>query len=112
MKEELSHVKSGSITYAVRDTEIDDKVIKEGNIMGIGDKTIMAVGEDIAEVTKEMLSLLIDDESELVSLYYGAEINEETANELSEALAEAYPDIDIEVNYGGQPVYYYILSVE
>ena len=112
MKEELAHVKSGSITYAVRDTEIDDKVIKEGNIMGIGDKTIMAVGEDIAEVTKEMLSLLIDDESELVSLYYGAEINEETANELSEALTEAYPDIDIEVNYGGQPVYYYILSVE
>ena len=112
MKEEISRVKSGSITYAVRDTEIDDKVIKEGNIMGIGDKTIMAVGEDIEAVTKEMLSLLIDDESELVSLYYGAEIDEDAANALAEALEEEYPDIDIEVNYGGQPVYYYILSVE
>ena len=112
MKEEITRVKSGSITYAVRDTEIDDKVIKEGNIMGIGDKTIMAVGEDIEAVTKEMLSLLIDDESELVSLYYGAEIDEDAANALAEALEEEYPDIDIEVNYGGQPVYYYILSVE
>ena len=112
MKEEIGRVKSGSITYAVRDTEIDDKVIKEGNIMGIGDKTIMAVGEDIESVTKEMLSLLIDDESELVSLYYGAEIDEDTANALAEALEADYPDIDIEVNYGGQPVYYYILSVE
>ncbi len=112
MKEEIAHVKSGSITYAVRDTEIDDKVIKEGDIMGIGDKTIMAVGQDIAEVTKDMLSQLIDDEAELVSLYYGAEIDEAAANELADALSEEYPDIDVEVNYGGQPVYYYILSVE
>lgn len=112
MTEEIAHVKSASVTYAVRDTEIDDKVIKQGDIMGIGDKTILSVGAQIADVTVDMVSQLVDDESELISLYYGAEVEEASANEIAEAIMEKYPDVDVEVNYGGQPVYYYILSVE
>ena len=112
MSEEIAHVKSASVTYAVRDTEIDDKVIKQGDIMGIGDKTILSVGAEIAEVTVDMISQLVDDESELISLYYGAEVEEASANEIAEAVMAKYPDVDVEVNYGGQPVYYYILSVE
>ena len=112
MTEEIARVKSGSITYAVRDTEIDDKVIKQGDIMGIGDKTIMTVGQDVADVTVSMISELVNDESELISIYYGAEVSEEDAAAVADKLSEKYPDIDVEVNYGGQPVYYYILSVE
>ena len=112
MKEEIARVKSGSVTYAVRDTEIDDKLIKQDDIIGIGDKTILAVGNDIESVTAEMIDQLMDDESELISLYFGADVTEEAANELSSKLEEKYPDVDIEVNYGGQPIYYYILSVE
>lgn len=112
MTEELEHVKSASVTYAVRDTEIDDKVIKQGDIMGIGDKTILAVGSEIAEVTVDLVSQLVDDESELISIYYGAEVEETAANAIAESLSALYPDVDVEVNYGGQPVYYYILSVE
>ena len=112
MTEEIGRVKSGSITYAVRDTEIDDKVIKQGDIMGIGDKTIMTVGQDVTDVTVDMVSTLVDDESELISLYYGAEVDEEAASVVAEKLSEKFPDLDVEVNYGGQPVYYYILSVE
>lgn len=112
MMDEISHVKSASVTYAVRDTEIDDKVIKQGDIMGIGDKTILSVGPEIADVTVDLLSQLVDDESELISIYYGSEVEESSANEIAEAVSALYPDIDVEVNYGGQPVYYYILSVE
>lgn len=112
MTAEIARVKSGQITYAVRDTEIDQQVIKENDIMGIGDKTILSVGQDIEEVTKNLIGELVDEDSELISLYYGAEITEERAQRLAEAIEEAYPDIDIEVNYGGQPIYYYILSVE
>ena len=99
MKEELARVKSGSVTYAVRDTEIDDKLIKQDDIIGIGDKTILAVGNDIESVTAEMIDQLMDDESELISLYFGADVTEEAANELSSKLEEKYPDVDIEVNY-------------
>ena len=112
MTEEIAHVKSASVTYAVRDTEIDDKVIKQGDIMGIGDKTILAVGPEIADVTVDLISQLVDDESELISIYYGAEVEETSANAIAQALSALYPDVDVEVNYGGQPVYYYILSVE
>lgn len=112
MTDEIARVKSGSVTYAVRDTEIDDKSIKQGDIMGIGDKTILAVGSDINEVTKEMISQLVDDESELVSIYYGSEITSDDADALAETIGEEFPDVDVEVNCGGQPIYYYILSVE
>lgn len=112
MTEEISHVKSGSVTYAVRDTELDDKQIKQGDIMGIGDHTILAVGQDIAAVTKDLIASLTDESSELISIYYGSEITDEDAQRLNEELSEVYPDLDIELNRGGQPVYYYILSVE
>jgi len=112
MNEEIHNVKTGQVTYAVRDTRIDDKEIKEGNIMGIGDHSILAVGTDIAETTKEMFAELIDEESELISIYYGADVTEEEAEELGADLEEAYPDCEIEVHFGGQPIYYYVVSVE
>ncbi len=112
MNAEIANVKSGSVTYAVRDTEIDDKEIKQGDIMGIGDKTILSVGGDINGVTKDMVSQLVDGSSELISIYYGSEVTKEDADSLVAAIGEAYPDVDVEVNYGGQPIYYYLLSVE
>ncbi len=112
MTEGIKAVKSGSVTYAVRDTEVDDKVIRQGDIMGIGDKTIMSVGSDITEVTKDLISQLTDDDSELISIYYGSDVTEEAANAVAKEIEAAYPDCDVEVNYGGQPIYYYFVSVE
>ena len=112
MVEAIGNVKTGQVTYAVRDTELDGKVIKQNDIMGIGDKVIEAVGKDIYEVTCELIDNMVDDDSELVSIYYGEDIKEEEANELSKKVEEKYPDLDVELNYGGQPIYYYILSVE
>ena len=112
MKEAISLVKTGQVTYAVRDTHIDDKEIKEGNIMGIGDHSILAVGEDIAEITKETIGLMIDEDSELISVYYGEDITEEDAQALGDELQEQYPDCEVEVYEGGQPIYYYVVSVE
>jgi dihydroxyacetone kinase-like predicted kinase len=112
MSEEMKRVKSGQITYAVRDTSIDGKEIKQGNIMGIGDKTILTVGTEIKATTLELIKTLADEDSELISLYHGEEISEEDANELAEEVMELYPNLDVEVHYGGQPIYYYVLSVE
>lgn len=112
MTEGLSLIKTGQITYAVRDTYIDDKTIHEGNIMGIGDHSILAVGEEIAAVTKETISLMLDEDSELISVYYGADISEEDAQALGAELEEQYPDCEVEVYSGGQPIYYYVVSVE
>lgn len=112
MTEEIVNIKSGSVTYAVRDTEIDDKTIKQGDIMGIGDKTILSVGQNIQDVTKDMIEQLAGDDAELISIYYGSDVTEEDANALAKAVEAVYPDVDVEVNYGGQPIYYYILSVE
>lgn len=112
MLEEMSNVKSGQVTYAVRDTSIDGKEIKQGDIMGIGDKSILSVGQDINKVTLELIDCFIDENSELVSLYYGEEITEDIANELADNIIDKYPDIDVEIHSGGQPIYYYILSVE
>jgi DAK2 domain fusion protein YloV len=112
MCEEMKKVKSGQVTYAVRDTSLDGKEIKQGNIMGIGDKTILSVGCDIKETTLELIECLADEDSELISLYYGEEIKEEDANALAEDVMELYPNMDVEVHYGGQPIYYYVLSVE
>ena len=108
----MSYVKTGEVTYAVRDTAIDDKEIKEGNIMGIGDEGILAVGEEIDDTTINMIKEMQDEESEIVSLYYGAEVTEEAANKLADKIAEALPEIEVEVYPGGQPIYYYIASVE
>ena len=112
MLEEIKNVKSGQVTYAVRDTHIDDKEIHEGDIMGIGDAGILAVGKDVEETTKEMLAQLVDEDSELISLYYGEEITEEAAAELTKEIEELYPDVDVDVHSGGQPIYYYVLAVE
>ncbi|MFD1400591.1 DAK2 domain-containing protein [Robinsoniella peoriensis] len=112
MVEEIQHVKTGQITYAVRDTHIDDKEIKEGNIMGIGDHAILAVGEKLEAVANETVDLMMDDESELISIYYGEEVTEEAANELGDKFREEYPECDVEVYSGGQPIYYYVISVE
>lgn len=112
MAEGMKKVKSGQVTYAVRDTSIDGKEIKQGNIMGIGDKTILAVGDSINDTTLELIQCLADDDSELISLYYGSEVREEDANVLAEAVMELYPNLDVEVHYGGQPIYYFVLSVE
>lgn len=112
MIDSMSYVKTGEVTYAVRDTVIDDKKIKEGNIMGIGDEGILAVGEEIDDTTINMIKEMQDEESEIVSLYYGAEVTEEAANKLADKIAEALPEIEVEVYPGGQPIYYYIASVE
>ena len=112
MTEEMTRVKTGQVTYAVRDTELDGKVIKENDIMGIGDQGIVAVGQDIADTTVEMVSELVDDESELISIYYGSDVSEEDAEAIAARVNELYPDLDVEVNYGGQPIYYYLISIE
>ena len=112
MKAEIENVKSGQVTYAVRDTIINEKEIKRGDYMGIGDSGIISVGKDRDETLKEMLSKLVDEDSALISLYSGDEITEEEAEKVGAELGELYPDLDVEVNYGGQPVYYYVISVE
>ncbi len=112
MLTEMKRVKSGQVTYAVRDTMLNGKEIKQGDIMGIGGKAILSVGTSPADVAEELLSQLLDDKSELISIYYGEEATEEDANRIAEALGEKRPDVDVEVHYGGQPIYYYIVSVE
>lgn len=112
MTEEMMRVKSGQVTYAVRDTSLDGKEIKQGNIMGIGDKTILAVGESVNTTTVELIDCLAGEDSELISLYYGEEVKEEDAASLAEVIMDKYPNLDVEVHYGGQPIYYYVLSVE
>ena len=112
MKEEIQNVKTGQVTYAVRDTHIDDKEIHEGDIMGIGDEGILSVGQSVEATTKEMLSLMADEDSELISIYYGQDIQEEDAEKLAAEIEELYPDADVDLHCGGQPIYYYVLSVE
>ena len=112
MTEEIARVKTGQITYAVRDTHIDDKEIHEGDIMGIGDHGMLAVGKEVAAVAKETVEQMVDDETELISIYYGEGFTEEEAEELAGELEEQYDYCDVEVNCGGQPIYYCIISVE
>ena len=112
MLEEIKNVKTGQVTYAVRDTRLDEKEIHEGDIMGIGDHGILAVGKGRENVAKEMVAAMVDEDSEVISIYYGAETTEEDAESLAAELEEAYPDCEVEVNMGGQPIYYYIISVE
>ena len=112
MLEEIKNVKTGQVTYAVRDTHIDDKEIHEGDIMGIGDHGILSVGKDIEATTKDMLAQLVDDDSELISLYYGEDVTEEDAERFTGEIEALYPDVDIDVHSGGQPIYYYVLAVE
>ncbi|HKM00297.1 MAG TPA: DAK2 domain-containing protein [Mobilitalea sp.] len=112
MVQEMRRVKSGQVTYAIRDTTIDGKEIKQGNIMGLDDKTIISVGDDIRSTTLDLVNSMVDDESELISLYYGVDTEEEDAIGLADEIMEIYPNLDVEIHYGGQPIYYYLLSVE
>lgn len=112
MSGEISHVKTGQVTYAVRDTVIDDKEIKQGDYMGIGDAGILSVGGDVADTAYDMIREMMDDSLELISIYYGEEVTEEAAEGLKARVEEAYPSCDIELQYGGQPIYYYIVSAE
>ena len=112
MQAEIQNVKTGQLTYAVRDTKIDDKEIHLGDIMGIGDHGILAVGADIRETALAMMEQLVDDHSEIIGIYYGEEVSEEDAAALGDEIAEKYPNTEVEVHSGGQPIYYYVVSVE
>lgn len=112
MQEEIRNVKTGQVTYAVRDTKIDDKEIHLGDIMGIGDDGILAVGKEVQETALSMMEELVDADSEIIGVYYGEEVSEKDAQALGEKIAEKYPNTEVEVHYGGQPIYYYVVSVE
>lgn len=112
MLEEIALVKTGQVTYAVRDTEIDGKEIKQDDYMGIGDKSILSVGKDLKETTLEMVDAMVDEDSAIVSIYYGSDAEETAAEALGLAIEEKYPDVEVEINNGGQPIYYYVISVE
>ena len=112
MTAELENVKTGQVTYAVRDTLIDDKEIKQGDYMGIGDSAILSVGQDMDAVIKDMVAQMVDDESSIISVYYGEEVKEDAAETLGSELEALYPDCEVEVHSGGQPIYYYVISVE
>ncbi len=112
MIEEIKSVSTGQVTYAVRDTVIDNKEIKQGDYMGIGDSGILSNGTDLLDVTFRMIEDMMEDDKELISIYYGSEVTEETAEELREKVEARYPKCDIELQYGGQPIYYYIISAE
>lgn len=112
MADEISGVHTGQVTYAVRDTVIDDKTIKQGDFMGIGDHGILSFGSDMSEVTFNMIGDMISDDTELISIYYGSDIKSEDADTLKGLVSEKYPKCDVELEFGGQPIYYYIVSAE
>ena len=112
MTSEIEYVKTGQVTYAVRDTVIDDKEIKENDFMGIGDKKILSVGQNLEATVLDMVSQMIDEDSAIVSIYYGEEATEEAANEIASKIEADNPDVEVEVQFGGQPIYYYVISVE
>ena len=112
MTECYQNILSGQVTYAVRDTSINGKTIRNGDIMGIDDDGIQAVGTDVAQTTLDLLSHMVDGDSELISLYYGDSVTQEQAAELAAKVEEMFPDVEIETNFGGQPIYYYMVSVE
>ena len=112
MSSEIGVVKTGQVTYAVRDTVIDDKEIKQDDYMGIGDQGILSVGQDLDATVLDMVGQLIDEDSAIVSIYFGEDMTEEAAEAIGAKIEEDYPDVEVEVHYGGQPIYYYVISVE
>lgn len=112
MIESLSYVKSGQVTFAVRDTVMNGIEIREGNIIGIAEKELIAAGDEVDEVTKKLVEKLVDEDSAIITLFYGEDVTEEQAEELRGELEEKFEDIDVELYYGGQPLYYYLISVE
>ena len=112
MVEAISNVKTGQVTYAVRDTVIDNKTIRQNDFMGIGDAGILSVGTNMPQVTADMIADMIDEDTELISIYYGVDVNEEDAEDLGAKIEALYPNCDVELQFGGQPIYYYIVSAE
>ncbi|MCI8464993.1 MAG: DAK2 domain-containing protein [Lachnospiraceae bacterium] len=112
MMEEMANVKTGQVTYAVRNTSLDGFEIKQGDIMGIGDKSILAEGKEVESTSLQLLDAMVDEDSALVSIYYGSDMDEQTAEAFLEKAQAAHPDVDMELHFGGQPIYYYIISVE
>ena len=112
MMAEIENVKTGQVTYAVRDTEIDGKTIKQDDYMGIGDKAILSVGKDLKATTLDMVDQMVDEDSAIVSIYYGSDSSEEKASEIGALIEAKYPDVEVEINDGGQPIYYFVISVE
>jgi hypothetical protein len=112
MQEGIANVKTGQVTYAVRDTQIDGKEIHINDIMGIGDNGIVAVGSDIEDTAFDTTKALVDEDSEIISIYYGADVTEEAAAKLAERIESAFDSVEVEVHNAGQPVYYYVISVE
>ena len=112
MMEAMGNVKTGQVTYAVRNTSIDGKTIHEGDFMGIDDHGIAAVGTELGQTAMELLDSMVDEDSELISIYYGEGVVEEDARALEKAVSEKYGDCDVELYSGNQPVYYYLMSVE
>lgn len=112
MLEDIKGVKSGQVTYAVRDTNIDGKEIHQNDIMGIGDQGILSVTTSVHDTTLEMIDAMADEDTELISIYYGADVSQEDVDALTEAVEKKYNSCDVDVQYGGQPIYYYVVSVE
>ena len=112
MMEAITSVKTGQVTYAVRDTMIDDKEIHQGDYMGIGDKGILSVGKEQLQVTFDMVCEQVDDDTELITIYYGCDVAKEEAEKLQEMISEKFDFCDVDLQYGGQPIYYYFVSVE
>ena len=112
MREAMKNIRTGSVTYAVRDTKIDGKEIRMGDYMGLDDHTIQSVGTDLFETSVGLIESMIDEDSELISIYYGEEADEASAQAIADAIMEKYDSVDVEIHNGGQPIYYYIASVE
>ena len=112
MLREIGNVKTGQVTYAVRDTVIDDREIRKGDFMGIGDKGMLAVGASMEDVARETVANMVDENSELISIYYGSDVSEEDAEHFRGLVEEQFPSCDVELQFGGQPIYYYVMSIE
>ena len=112
MLREIGNVKTGQVTYAVRDTVIDDREIRKGDFMGIGDKGMLAVGASMEDVARETVANMVDEDSELISIYYGSDVSEEDAEHFRGLVEEQFPSCDVELQFGGQPIYYYVMSIE
>ena len=112
MESEMLQIRSGQVTYAVRDTVMDGKEIKQGNFMGLTDKTIVSVSETVEGAARELIESMMDEDSELISLYFGADTTQEDADKLADEIIAAHEDVEVEVQYGGQPIYSYFISVE
>ena len=112
MKENIGNVLTGQVTFAVRDTEYKNNTIKKDDVIGLANGDIITAGKEINEVAEKLMENMINDDKSIITIFYGEDLEEEKAKELAELLEDKYSDIDIELLYGGQPLYYYIFSLE